>query len=185
MSDMIDYQAANRDLDFALIEQADGLLSEDRENPEYDRGVVEAVCRTLGLADSDKETVLVNVRAGGTLAGILHRGITSKGVDDEQKRLLASPHFVAQVTRMHEAHRLIQGTRDARALDEVLNDVAQAIAILVLNPHMSGTANHGGISVERRPYGGGDGRDVNYDIHLWGSTVHGFQLWAEAEHAKK
>lgn len=46
-----------------VLAAASDLLSEDGENPEYDRGVVELVCDTLGFHMDTKEHVLIILRA--------------------------------------------------------------------------------------------------------------------------
>ena len=40
-----------------IVRQARGLRSEDGENPEYDRALVELTARLLGLTDDDLEQV--------------------------------------------------------------------------------------------------------------------------------
>ena len=47
-----------------LICEAEGLASEDGENPEYDRALVELVIRSLGLNDNDDRDMVA--------AAILH-----------------------------------------------------------------------------------------------------------------
>lgn len=80
--------------------------------------------------------------------------LNSDGWGERSAELTKDKHVRAQVERIMEPLRLIRGTRDVRSFEEVLNDVAQLIALLELNPHVPETANVGGVKVCRGPMEG-------------------------------
>lgn len=82
---------------------------------------------------------------------------------DRTAELRTDKHLRAQVKRIMKAYRLIHGTKDARSYEEVVDEVAQLVALLETSGEQS-TANVGGITVTRGPMEG-------YAIHLWATDV--------------
>jgi hypothetical protein len=90
------------------------------------------------------------------------------------EELRGNPHLQEQVRRIMEPLRLIQGLKDSRNFEEVLGDVAFAIAALENTPDVEQTANHGGITVMRGPRQG-------YSLHLWAVDVYHMNLAHQRE----
>ena len=62
------------------------------------------------------------------------------------------PHLRAQCERLMEPLRLVEGTRDCRTLDEIINEVVFSIMALEANPDKDHTFGY--IQVQRGPIDG-------------------------------
>lgn len=73
-------------------------------------------------------------------------------------------HVREQAERLIAPLAMIRGTRDAPSLDDVIDSLAQLIAVLETHPDLDQTANYGGISLGRGPVEG-------YGVYLHATDV--------------
>lgn len=96
--------------------------------------------------------------------------VTPKG--DRIAWLKGSTHLRAQIKRVMEPLTMIQGTANVMDFEQVVNDVAFAVAALEVNPEMKQT--HGLVMVVRNPASG-------YSLYLNAGTVYDIHLTLEED----
>jgi hypothetical protein len=79
--------------------------------------------------------------------------------------LVNDKHLREQVARIMEPLRMIRGSMNTRTYEEIVQEIAQLVALLELKPDVQQTANVGGVSVVRGPMQG-------YGIMLHAADVY-------------
>lgn len=90
-------------------------------------------------------------------------------MSDRYFELIESKHVREQAERILPALTLIEGTRDASSLKEVIDRIATGIMALERFPDIQQTSNNGGITLIRGPRDG-------YSVHLWATDIYHLHL---------